>query len=177
MARPAQSQGVKAVFFGGFDGGALGEGGTPEAACRAAGWRGARDGWRGEGPPPLQPPLIPYLQRVPGRAVCNQGQQRGAAPPAAAACARRQTAPPPPPTRPRTPPPLPTPRCTDLDDTLVSTSGADRVAFSEVAALAPALVPEADVDGEALVARWRLLFGAAPWDPHDLVGGWVGRRG
>lgn len=58
---------------------------------------------------------------------------------------------------------------TDLDDTLVQTSDHDKRAFAKVAELAQQTHPE--VDGDKLIADFKVLFKATPWDPEYKVCG------
>jgi N-acylneuraminate-9-phosphatase len=54
-------------------------------------------------------------------------------------------------------------RClADLDDTLIATAQADAEAYEEVVALLTGLHP--GLDAARLIAEWRALFAASPWD-------------
>ena len=74
----------------------------------------------------------------------------------------------PPSTLPR-PCPRPARRPTDLDDTLVLTKHIDAQAYVRVCELGRRLLP--GLDEAQLVADWRRLFAAQPWDPEHKARG------
>ncbi|GAB4824198.1 hypothetical protein N2152v2_011244 [Parachlorella kessleri] len=55
----------------------------------------------------------------------------------------------------------------DLDDTLVLTKDVDAQAHQRVCQLGRQLMP--GLDGQRLLADWRAVFGAQPWDPEHKV--------
>jgi hypothetical protein len=55
----------------------------------------------------------------------------------------------------------------DLDDTLVLTNHIDKRAYERVRELARQQAP--GLDEQQLIADWKALFGAQPWDPDHRV--------
>ena len=63
----------------------------------------------------------------------------------------------------------------DLDDTLVLTKDVDTQAYQRVCQLGHQLLP--GLDQERLLADWRTVFAAQPWDPEHKVGdSYFGKR-
>ena len=57
--------------------------------------------------------------------------------------------------------------CADFDDTLVQTSDHDKRAWAAIRELAASKLP--NVDGEKLIADFKVHFKAVPWDPDYKV--------